>query len=42
VELAGCPVLHKPFTLDTLMKTVGQVLADAEPDSDLLQGNGNP
>jgi CheY-like chemotaxis protein len=42
VELAGCPILHKPFTLDTLITTVGQVLAEAEPDSDILQGNGNP
>jgi DNA-binding response OmpR family regulator len=41
VELAGCPVLHKPFSLDTLVKTVGDVLASAEPDSDILEGNGN-
>jgi DNA-binding response OmpR family regulator len=41
VELAGCPVLHKPFSLETLAKTVSEVLAAAEPDSDYLEGNGN-
>jgi two-component system alkaline phosphatase synthesis response regulator PhoP len=41
-ELAGCPVLHKPFSLDTLMQTVADVLASAEPQSDILEGNGNP
>jgi PleD family two-component response regulator len=40
-ELASCPVLPKPFSLDTLIKTVGAVLAAAEPRSDLLKGNGN-
>jgi DNA-binding response OmpR family regulator len=40
-ELAGCPVLHKPFSLDTLLTTVGQVLADFEPDADIREGNGN-
>ncbi len=40
-ELAGCPVLPKPFSLDTLIKTVGAVLAAAEPKSDLRKGNGN-
>ncbi len=40
-ELASCPVLHKPFKLDTLMRTVSAVLAAAQPDSDLLEGNGN-
>lgn len=40
-ELAGCPVLPKPFSLDTLVKTVGAVLAAAEPKSDLLEGNGH-
>jgi CheY-like chemotaxis protein len=39
-ELSGCPVLHKPFSLDTLMSTVGQALADLEPDSDIREGNG--
>jgi DNA-binding response OmpR family regulator len=41
VELAGCPVLHKPFSLATLMATVAETLAAAEPDTDLLEGNGN-
>jgi DNA-binding response OmpR family regulator len=40
-ELASCPVLPKPFSLDTLTKTVGAVLAAAEPQSDLRKGNGN-
>jgi DNA-binding response OmpR family regulator len=40
-ELAGCPVLPKPFSLDTLIKTVDMVLAAAEPQSDLRKGNGN-
>jgi hypothetical protein len=34
-------VLHKPFSLDTLLTTVGQVLADFEPDADIREGNGN-
>jgi DNA-binding NtrC family response regulator len=41
VELADCPVLHKPFSLDTLMTTVGQVLADQESEPDIREGNGN-
>jgi DNA-binding NtrC family response regulator len=40
-ELARCRVLHKPFSLDTLLTTVGQALADLEPDSDIRKGNGN-
>jgi DNA-binding NtrC family response regulator len=40
-ELTRCPVLAKPFSLDTLIKTVGAVLAAAEPKSDLLKGNGH-
>jgi DNA-binding NtrC family response regulator len=40
VELVGCPVLHKPFSLETLIKTVGEVLAASEPDSDFLEGYG--
>lgn len=39
-ELACCPVLYKPFSLDTLVKTVGQVLA-ANERSKFLEGNGN-
>jgi len=41
IELAGCPVLHKPFSLGTLMTTVSGVLAEFEPDSDIREGNGN-
>jgi DNA-binding response OmpR family regulator len=40
-ELVRCPVLPKPFSLDTLLRTVRAVLAAAEPKSDLLKGNGN-
>ena len=39
-ELAGCPVLYKPFSLETLIKTVDQVLASNER-SKFLEGNGN-
>jgi DNA-binding NtrC family response regulator len=42
IELAGCPVLHKPFSLDTLTTTVSGVLAEFEPHSDIREGNGNP
>jgi two-component system, cell cycle response regulator CpdR len=40
-ELMGCPVLHKPFSLATLMHTISDVLAAGEPGTDLLEGNGN-
>jgi DNA-binding response OmpR family regulator len=40
-ELVNCPVLAKPFTLDTLTKTVRAVLAAADPNTDLLEGNGH-
>jgi DNA-binding response OmpR family regulator len=39
VELAACPVLHKPFSLDTLVKTIRDALASADPN--FLEGNGN-
>jgi DNA-binding NtrC family response regulator len=39
-ELAGCPILHKPFSLETLTRTVDQVLAVNER-SKFLEGNGN-
>ena len=42
VELAGCPVLHKPFSLDALLQAVADVLTSADPQSDILEGNGNP
>jgi DNA-binding response OmpR family regulator len=40
-ELVDCPVLHKPFSLDTLVQTVAAALRAAEPNNDLLEGNGN-
>jgi len=40
-ELAACPILSKPFTLDSLVKLVGVVLAQAETRSDLREGNGH-
>lgn len=40
-ELAGCPVLQKPFSLDALVKLVGVVLAAADAAPDLREGNGN-
>jgi DNA-binding NtrC family response regulator len=40
-ELTECPVLHKPFSLDTLMGTVAGALASADTGTDLLEGNGN-
>ena len=39
-ELKGCPILSKPFTLDSLVKLVGVVLTQAESRSDLREGNG--
>jgi DNA-binding NtrC family response regulator len=39
-ELVECPILSKPFTLDSLVKLVGIVLAQAESRSDLREGNG--
>jgi DNA-binding response OmpR family regulator len=40
-ELIGCPVLAKPFSLETLAKTVCAVLAAADTHTDLLEGNGH-
>jgi DNA-binding NtrC family response regulator len=40
-ELASCPMLVKPFTLDFLNKTVRAVLAAADAHTDLLEGNGH-
>jgi two-component system, OmpR family, KDP operon response regulator KdpE len=40
-ELAACPILVKPFKLDTLMHTVADVLAANRSDPDLLEGNGH-
>jgi DNA-binding response OmpR family regulator len=40
-ELVGCPVLPKPFSLETLLKLVRAVLAAAEARPDVLEGNGH-
>ena len=40
-ELLSCPVLAKPFSLETLAKTVFSVLAAANTHTDLLEGNGH-
>jgi DNA-binding response OmpR family regulator len=40
-ELVACPILAKPFSLETLATTVRAVLAAADPHTDLLEGNGH-
>jgi DNA-binding response OmpR family regulator len=40
-ELVACPILGKPFSLDTLTMTVRAVLAAADHNTDLLEGNGH-
>jgi DNA-binding NtrC family response regulator len=40
-ELVACPILSKPFTLDSLVELVGGVLAQAETRPDLREGNGH-
>jgi hypothetical protein len=40
-ELVACPILPKPFTLDSLVQLVGEVLAQAKTRSDLREGNGH-
>jgi DNA-binding NtrC family response regulator len=40
-ELVACPILGKPFSLETLAKTVRAVLAAADSHTDLLEGNGH-
>jgi DNA-binding NtrC family response regulator len=40
-ELTDCPILPKPFTLDSLLQLVGTVLAQAAAKSDLREGNGH-
>jgi DNA-binding response OmpR family regulator len=40
-ELVSCPVLAKPFSLETLANTVCAVLAAADTPPDLLKGNGH-
>jgi DNA-binding response OmpR family regulator len=39
-ELAGCPLLPKPFSLDALLNLVNIVLAAADARHGLLEGNG--
>jgi len=40
-ELAACPILTKPFSLDALTEMVHAVLARADAQPDLLEGNGH-
>jgi two-component system, NtrC family, response regulator AtoC len=40
-ELVGCPMLSKPFTLDSLVELVKTVLAQAETRPDLRERNGH-
>jgi two-component system nitrogen regulation response regulator NtrX len=40
-ELLRCPVLAKPFSLESLNQTVSAVLAAANTQPDLLEGNGH-
>ena len=40
-ELAACPILSKPFTLESLLKLVGIVLAEADTRAELREGNGH-
>jgi DNA-binding response OmpR family regulator len=40
-ELLSCTILAKPFSLETLKKTVSAVLVAAKTQNDLLEGNGH-
>lgn len=40
-ELVACPILSKPFTLDSLRQMVGTVLSQTEARSDRREGNGH-
>jgi DNA-binding NtrC family response regulator len=40
-ELASCPILTKPFGLAALGQLVASVLAKADSEMDLLEGNGH-
>ena len=40
-ELVSCPVLAKPFSLDTLTKTWPRCLPRPNTQTDLLEGNGH-
>jgi DNA-binding NtrC family response regulator len=40
-ELVECPILIKPFPLESLAKLVETVLSKAEAGPDMLEGNGH-
>jgi hypothetical protein len=40
-ELAACPILPKPFGLETLGNLVKSVLAKADAEPELREGNGH-
>ncbi len=40
-ELAACPILSKPFTLDSLEQMVRTVLSGTASGPDIRQGNGH-
>ena len=40
-ELAACPILTKPFTLESLLELVGVTLAEAGTPPELRKGNGH-
>jgi DNA-binding response OmpR family regulator len=40
-ELIACPMLAKPFRLETLVQTITEVLSAANGQPDLLEGSGN-
>jgi DNA-binding response OmpR family regulator len=40
-ELAACPILTKPFGLETLGRLVERVLAQADAEPELREGNGH-
>jgi DNA-binding NtrC family response regulator len=39
-ELVGLPILPKPFSLETLVRLIGIMLAAAETRENMLKGNG--
>lgn len=40
-ELAACPILSKPFSLDRLREMVSTALSENDARSDLREGNGH-
>jgi DNA-binding NtrC family response regulator len=40
-ELVACPILSKPFSLDSLLQMVRTVLSEASERPDLREGNGH-